>query len=551
MQSIHVRRFPARLRHFGTRSKETAVAASTGLLNERGDEILPQKISLMSDLVQLQPYNEHNRRLEAHVHPQAWVNPAPAKRYNLVVIGGGPAGLVAAAGAAGIGAKVALIERDLLGGDCLNVGCVPSKGLISAARVAATVRDAADFGVDVERARANFPSIMERMRRLRADMSHHDSAARFRDLGIDVFIGSGKFVRDGVVEVAGAQLNYRKAVIATGARAARLPIPGLEDVDFLTNESIFSLTELPQRLIVIGGGPIGTEMAQSFARFGSQVTQIEKSAHILAREETDAALIVQDAMRKDGVQFVLNAATVGVEQRGLEKVVHVRQDGQEREIVGDALLIGIGRSPNVDDLGLENVGVKYDARTGVEVNDNLRTANRRIFAAGDVCSRFMFTHAADFMARIVIQNSLFPGRGKVSRLTIPWTTYTSPELAHVGIDPREAARQGTEIDTYTQPLSAVDRAILEGEDAGFVRIHTKKGTDRILGATIVATNAGDMISEITLAMTHGLGLGKIASTIHPYPTQAEAIRKVGDMYNKTRLTPFVKSLFEKWLTWTR
>lgn len=506
----------------------------------------------MTKLVQLQPYDAHNQKLESYVHPVDWVNPEPAGRYNLVVIGSGPAGLVTAVGAAGLGAKVALVERELMGGDCLNVGCVPSKGVISAARIAAAVRDAVDFGVDVPADwGVDFAKVMERMRRLRADMAHHDAASRFQKLGIDVFLGQGTFTKDGTVDVAGKKLRYKRAVICTGGRAAKLPIEGLDSVDYLTNESLFSLTELPKRLIVIGGGPIGTEMAQSFARFGSSVTQIEKAAHILAREDKDAALIVQQAMEKDGVNFVLNANTVRVEQRGDEKVVVVQQDGVEREIIGDQLLVGIGRTPNVDGMGLEDVGVKFDNRAGIDVNDNLRTTNKQIYAAGDVCSKFKFTHSADFMARIVIQNTLFMGRGKASALTIPWATYTSPELAHVGLGPDEARKEGIEVDTYTQPFSGVDRAILEGEEEGFVRIHVKKGSDKIVGATIVGSNAGDMISEITLAMTHGLGLKKIGSTIHPYPTQGDAIRKVGDLYNRTRLTPFVKNLFNKWLSWTR
>ncbi len=505
----------------------------------------------MKDSIQLQPYNEHNQKLESHVHPPDWKNPIPNGRYNLVVIGGGPAGLVTAAGAAGIGAKVALIERELMGGDCLNVGCVPSKGVISAARVAATVKAAEEFGVKVHGYDVDFAAAMNRMRRLRAEMSHHDSPSRFTELGVDVYLGSGKFTGEGEIEVAGQKLQYKKAVIATGGRAAELPIPGLKEVEYLTNESIFSLTELPQHLVVIGGGPIGSEMAQSFARFGAKVTQIEMAPRILAREEQDAAEIVQAAMAKDGVEFLLNAKTTRVEQRGQEKVIFYEQDGVEKEVVGDQLLIGIGRSPNVEGLGLETVGVKYDARRGIEVNDNLRSANPNIFAAGDVCTKYKFTHSADFMARMVIQNALFPGRGKASTLTIPWATYTSPELAHVGIYPSEAKEKGIELDTYTQPFDGIDRAILEGETDGFVRVHTKKGTDKILGATIVAANAGDMIGEITLAMKYGIGLGKVGSTIHPYPTQGEAIRKVGDLYGKTRLTPFIKNMFDKWLRWQR
>lgn len=505
----------------------------------------------MSELIQLQPYDKHNQELESQVHPPDWINPKPSGRYNMVVVGAGTAGLVSAIGAAGMGAKVALIERELMGGDCLNVGCVPSKGVISAAHAAAAVRDAADFGVHVpEGWNVDFAAVMERMRRLRAGISHHDSAARFRDQGIDVFIGDGKFVDPQTIEVDGAQLKFKKAVVATGARAAKLPIPGLSEVGVLTNESIFSLTELPKHLIVIGGGPIGTEMAQSFARFGSRVTQIEKAAHILSREESDAAMVVQQAMEKDGVRFLLNATTIKLTQRGDEKVVYAEQGGKEVEIVGDQVLIGIGRQPNVERMGLEQAGIKFDPRDGIEVNDRLQTTNPNVYAAGDVASNYKFTHAADFQARIVIQNALFLGRGKASALTIPWATYTSPELAHVGLYPADAAKQGIEIDTYKQPMSGVDRAILEGDTEGFVSVHVEKGTDKILGATIVAKNAGDMISEISLAMTHRLGLRKIGSTIHPYPTQAEAIRKLGDQFNRTRLTPLVAKVAKKWLAWT-
>ncbi len=506
----------------------------------------------MSELVQLQPYDVHNQKLESNVHPLDWVNPEPASRYNLVVIGGGTAGLVSAMGANGVGAKVALIERDLLGGDCLNVGCVPSKALISAARIAAAVRDAEPFGVRVPNGTCvDFPAVMERMRRLRAGISPHDSAARFRDAGIDVFIGNGKFVDRRTIEVGGKRLRFSKAVVATGARAATLPIPGLDRVAALTNESVFSLTELPKRLIVIGGGPIGTEMAQCFARFGSEVTQIEKANHILPREDSEAAMIVQRALAKDGVRIVANTMVKRIERRGDLKIVVIEHEGSESELIGDEVLVGIGRTPNVDGMGLEIAGVTFDHRTGVDVNDRLRTSNPRIYAAGDVASKYKFTHAADFMARIVIGNALFFGRGKASRLTVPWATYTSPELAHVGIQPREAEEQGIAIDTYTQPLSGVDRAILEGESEGFVRVHVNKGKDKIRGATVVANNAGDMISEITLAMNNGLGLKKLGSTIHPYPTQAEAIRKLGDQFNRTRLTPMIAGAMKQWLGWTR
>jgi pyruvate/2-oxoglutarate dehydrogenase complex dihydrolipoamide dehydrogenase (E3) component len=504
------------------------------------------------DGVSLPPMDEHNRRLVEHVHPSDWTNPTPSGRYNLVVVGAGTAGLVAAAGAAGLGAKVALIERHLMGGDCLNVGCVPSKGLISAARAAATVRDAADFGVRApESVSVDFGKVMERMRRLRAGIAHVDGAARFRELGVDVYLGNGQFTGRDTVDVGGTTLRFKKAVIATGARAAAPPIPGLEDAGYLTNETIFSLTKLPRRLAVIGAGPIGCEMAQAFARFGSRVTLIEMADHVLSREDPDAAKVVQRALEKDGIEILTRAKTVLVGREGDERVLALEVDGAKRELRADAVLVGIGRQPNVDGLGLEAAGVRYDDRFGVEVDDTLRTSNASIFAAGDICSKYKFTHAADFQARIVIQNALFMGRKKASGLVMPWCTYTDPEIAHVGMYEAEAQEAGFEVDTYTQPFSEVDRAILDGETAGFAKVHVHKGSDRIVGATIVASHAGEMISEITVAMAAGKGLGTISAAIHPYPTQADAIRKLGDQYNRTRLTPTVKRWMERWLSWTR
>jgi pyruvate/2-oxoglutarate dehydrogenase complex dihydrolipoamide dehydrogenase (E3) component len=505
----------------------------------------------MMELIPLQPKDKYNQELESNVRPPDWQNPTPAERYNLVVIGGGTAGLVTAAGAAGLGAKVALVERELLGGDCLNVGCVPSKGLISAARAARTVRHAGEFGVKVpEGTRVDFPSVMERMRRLRAQISPNDSASRFRDLGVDVFLGEGRFTGSNSISVGDQTLRFKKAVIATGARASAPPIPGLDTVEYLTNETVFSLTQLPQRLGVIGAGPIGCELAQSFALFGSKVFLVESTHGILPREDADASNVVKESMLRDGVNLLCcgRDTVVRMEADGIHLTL-TSHDKPYDEVV-DALLVAAGRTPNVDDLGLDTVGVEYDRREGVQVSDQLQTSNPKIYAAGDICSKYKFTHAADFMARIVIQNTLFLGRAKASALKIPWCTYTSPEIAHVGLYEEDAGRQGIETDTFVQDLEDVDRAILEEETDGFVKIHVKKGRDEIVGATIVATNAGDMISEITLAMTHGLGLKKIGSTIHPYPTQAEAVRKVGDLYNRTRLTPLVKSAFRKWLAWT-
>lgn len=500
----------------------------------------------------LLPLDRHNLRLQANVRPEDWVNPTPKGRYNLVVIGAGTAGLVSAAGAAGLGARVAIVERELMGGDCLNVGCVPSKALIGAARVAATARNGTDFGViGGERVSTDFSRAMDRMRRLRADISKADSVARFRDLGVDVFLGQATFIGPDRLRVDDRELQFSRAVIATGGRAAAPPIPGLDQVPYLTNETVFSLTELPKRLGVIGAGPIGCEMAQSFARFGSEVHLVEALHGVLPREEPDAAEIVRHALDRDGVQLRCCGKNLVIEKHQGAIHMKVESHGTGYDIAVDQVLVSVGRAPNVEGLGLEAAGVEYDAKKGVIVDDHLRTSNKRIFAAGDICSRYQFTHAADFMARIVIQNALFFGRKKVSALTIPWCTYTSPELAHVGLYPTEAAEQGIEIDSFTQKLEEVDRAVLEGEAEGFARVHVAKGTDRIVGATIVAANAGDLIGTLSLAMTHKIGLGAIASTIHPYPTQGEAIRKAGDQYNRTRLTPTVKRLFERWLAWNR
>jgi pyruvate/2-oxoglutarate dehydrogenase complex dihydrolipoamide dehydrogenase (E3) component len=500
----------------------------------------------------VQPYDAHNQFLVSNVHPPDWANPEPAGRYNLVVLGAGTAGLISAAGAAGLGGRVALVEREFLGGDCLNVGCVPSKALIRASRAAAEVQGAHEYGVEVVAgASVNFPAVMERMRRLRAALSATDSAARYRSLGIDVFLGEAHFTGPDTVEVGGRVLRFRRAVIATGARAARPDIPGLADAGFLTNETVFTLTELPSRLAVIGAGPVGCELAQAFARFGARVSLLANRPQIMPREDEGAARIVEEQMRRDGVKLVLGCNVVRVTREGAEKVLHLECGGQTAEVRVDAILIGVGREPNVQGLGLEAAGVAYDVTQGVHVNDRLQTSNRRIFAAGDICSRFKFTHAADAMARVVIQNALFFGRAKANALVIPWCTYTDPEVAHVGLYEAEAKARGIDVQTFTEPMAHVDRAVLDGDTDGFVKIHVRTGSDRIVGATVVARHAGEMISELTLAMVGGLGLRTLARTIHPYPTQAEAIKRVADAYNRTRLTPFVKGLFQKWLAWMR
>ncbi len=498
------------------------------------------------------PHDVHNGALVSNVHPPDWKNPEPASRYNLVVIGAGTAGLVTAAGAAGLGAKVALVERHLLGGDCLNVGCVPSKCIIRSSRVAADIRDAGEFGIRVPQGtEVDFPFVMERMRRIRARISAHDSAKRFKEMGVDVFLGEGRFSSPDTVEVAGKALRFKKAVIATGTRPVHPAIEGLAEAGFLTNETVFSLTERPKRLAVIGGGPIGCELAQAFRRLGCEVTLFHNASHILNREDDDAAQILQRSFIRDGIRLVLDCKTKRVEKKNGSKVIHIACAGKEEEIAVDEILVGGGRAPNVEGLNLEAAGVKYDKKEGVEVNEHLQTSNPGIYACGDICLKYTFTHTADATARMVIQNALFLGRKKLSALTIPWCTYTDPEIAHVGMYERDAREKGIVVDTFIRPLADVDRAIADGEGEGFVKIHVKKGTDRILGATVVARHAGEMLSEITLAIVGNAGLGTLAKVIHTYPTQAEAIKQAADAYNRTRLTPFIKGLFTRWLAWGR
>jgi pyruvate/2-oxoglutarate dehydrogenase complex dihydrolipoamide dehydrogenase (E3) component len=491
----------------------------------------------------------HNETLVSNVHPPEWVNPEPASRYNLVVIGAGTAGLITAAGAAGLGAKVALIERFLLGGDCLNVGCVPSKCLIRSSRAAEDIRSASPFGVSVEAPTVNFSAVMERMRRLRAHISGHDSAERFRDLGVDIFLGEGQFSGPRTIQVEGTTLNFKKAVIATGARPVHPPVEGLAEAGFLTNETVFSLTERPSRLAVVGGGPIGCELAQAFRRLGSQVTLIEMSSQFLAREDPEASGLLAETFRREGIDVRLSTRLEKVTSTDTEKQLHLESAGKKEVLAVDEILVGVGRAPNVENLNLEAAGVKYNKR-GVLVNDYLQTTNSRVYAAGDISMKWKFTHAADAAARIVIQNALFLGRKKLSALTMPWCTYTDPELAHVGMYEREAREKGLEVDHFVRQLNEVDRGIIDGE-TGFVKVLVKKGTDQILGATIVARHAGEMISEISLAIVAGIGLKTLSQVIHPYPTQTEAIRQAADAYSRTRLTPRVKKLFSAWLSWTR
>lgn len=495
--------------------------------------------------------SEANQRLLRNVRPSGWENPHPSGRYNLVVIGGGSAGLVAAIGAAGLGAKVALIERGLLGGDCLNVGCVPSKTILRSAKALGEIARTHRFGVQVEGVNVDFRKVMERMRHVRAEISEHDSVHRLVKLGIDVFLGEAHFTGPHTIEIDGQTLMFSKAVIATGSRPAVPPIPGLTEIGHLTNETIWDLTSLPPRLAVIGAGPIGAELAQAFRRFGSEVALFDVIPRLLGREDEEAAEVIRRVFEREGIALSLGSEIIQVSRKDDAKELVYKWKGETHALLVDEILVAAGRLPNLEGLNLEAADVAYHKR-GIEVDDTLRTTNPDIYAAGDVASQFQFTHVADATARLVLQNALFPGpKKKLSNLIIPWVTYTDPEVAHVGMYAWEAEKAGIAVQTFVHAFAETDRGRTDGEEEGFVKIHVKKGTDNIVGATIVDRHAGELISEITVAMSGGLGLRHLATVIHPYPTKAEAIRKVADAYNRTRLTPTVTKLLKIWFNWQR
>jgi pyruvate/2-oxoglutarate dehydrogenase complex dihydrolipoamide dehydrogenase (E3) component len=494
----------------------------------------------------LLPDDEYDRALLAQVHPADWVNPAPRDRYHLVVIGAGTAGLVTAAAAAGLGARVALVERHLMGGDCLNVGCVPSKGMLSAAHAWHSARQASGaFGGPPLAGDGDFAQAMTRMRRLRAQLAPVDGAARFQSMGVDVFLGAGRFAGRNVIAVNDAVLRFRRAVIATGARASVPPIPGLAESGFLTNETVFTLTTRPARVAVIGSGPIGCELAQAFQRLGSQVTMLTRDGGILPRDDRDAARLVAASLESDGVTIVTGVEILSVSRTGGTTTLQLRRHGEVSRLDVDQVLVATGRTPNVEGLELQAAGVRATAQ-GIEVDDRLRTANPAVYAVGDVASRYKFTHAADAQARLVVQNALFYGRARASRLVIPWCTYTSPEVAQAGLTEADATARGIAADVVQLDFGHLDRAVLDGETTGVLKVVLARGTDRILGATLVAAHAGEMIGEVALAMTNGLGLSAIGRTIHPYPTQAEVFRKAADQWRKRKLTPRVRQLFNWW-----
>jgi pyruvate/2-oxoglutarate dehydrogenase complex dihydrolipoamide dehydrogenase (E3) component len=494
----------------------------------------------------LLPSDEFNRALIENVHPPDWKNPTPKGRYNLIVIGGGTAGLVSAAGAAALGSRVALIEKHLMGGDCTNYGCVPSKALVRSARAAQAVRSSAEFGVSMPGSgEVDFSLVMERMRRLRAQISVIDSAARFARLGVDVYLGAARFIGRHEVEVNGSRLSFSKAIVATGSKAADLSVPGLREAGYATNETVFSVERLPKRLLVIGSGPIGCELAQTFRRFGSDVVIVTRGNDLLPRDDVDAGQVLKRQFEREGIRMIFGARILRAEISGEHKQLVFNCGRGEERVAGDQILLAIGRQPILDGLDLDAAGVVFN-KDGVTVDQRLQTSNPDIYAAGDVCSVYKFTHAAEGMARIALQNALFFGRRRMSDLVIPWCTYTDPEVAHVGINDRVVREEQLEIDSFTRKLAETDRSILDGETEGFVRIYAQKRNGRLLGVTIVGAHAGESIGEAVLAITKRLTVGDLSATIHPYPTQADAVKRAADLHLRSRLKPWILLLLKRY-----
>lgn len=476
------------------------------------------------------------------------------ERYNLIVIGAGSGGLTVAAGGAVLGARVALLEKHRMGGDCLNYGCVPSKALLKAARVAHTVRTAPTYGL---RGAGPLPAqdlkaVMDYVRAARARVAPHDSVERFTGLGVEVHLTAGRLRSPHEVMLAetDATIWGRQIVLATGSRPRIPDVPGLQEAGFLTNETVFDCSRLPATLLVVGGGPIGVELGQAFARLGSSVTIVSGAEHVLPREDADVADVLARHLRQEGVTILDRARAIRVDRRDGAKRVAIRTSDGERTIDAEEILVAAGRRPSIEGLGLEEVGVAADER-GVRIDRACRTTVPSIWAVGDVAGPYQFTHWANYQARIVIRNALFPGSWSCDYGTVPWTTFTESEVARVGLSEAEALKQGVAYDVFTAPFEDNDRALCEGEPEGFVEVLTRKGRGAILGAAIVHQHAGELLAELVLAKKHGLGLAKLSTPIHVYPTLAEANRAVGDAYLRGRLRPAIKRLLTAVFAWLR
>lgn len=488
-----------------------------------------------------------------------WKRPKRFDR-NLIVIGAGSAGLVSAYIAAGAKAKVTLIEAHRMGGDCLNFGCVPSKALIKSARIAHQMRHAVRYGLEPVEPKVLFSSVMERVHNVIAEIEPHDSVERYTSLGVEVLQGYAKLIDPWTVEVAlnngGSQrLTTRAIIIATGAQPFVPPIPGIDEVGYLTSDTLWDRLRdrpsAPKRLVVLGGGPIGCELAQSFARLGSEVIQIEMAPRLMIREDEDAASLVEASLKSDGVQVLTNHKAVACGVEAGEKWIEVDHGGEKRRIAFDEIIAAVGRAPRLKGFGLEELGIKVDRV--VETNEYLQTLHPNILAAGDVAGPYQFTHVAGHQAWFAAINALFGDlkRFKADYSVIPWATFTDPEVARVGLSEAEAKQKNIPHEVTRFGIDDLDRAIADGSARGFVKVLTVPGKDKILGATIVGEHAGDLLAEFVFAMKHGHGLGKILGTIHIYPTLAEANKMVAGQWRRDHINAFLLSLLERFQTWRR
>jgi len=489
----------------------------------------------------------HEGDLLRRVRPPDWTNPVARQLYDLVVVGGGPAGLAAAEWAIRLGLRIALIERRRLGGDSLNTGTVPSKAIVRTAGVRAILPRAEEFGAPASPdLPVDFPTVMARMRRIRSRIAEYHSADRLRAQGVDVFFGSAHFAASNALTLDDTLMRFKKALIATGSQPQRSTIPGLEEAGYLTSETIFDLASQPKRLAIIGGGPLGCEAAQTFSRLGTHVTLVQDEPKFLPHEERDASQLLSFSLARDGVDTRLNTLVLDVRVENGVKILDTANDAARYRIDADEILLSIGRTPNVADLGLAAAGIAFDPAKGIVVDDFLRTTNPRVYAAGDVCLSLRFTNAAEASARMAVQNAFAARRRRLSQMTIPWCTYCDPEIAHVGMHVWDASERSVPIKSFTVMMQDVARAITDGQDDGFVKIHVKLGTDRILGATIVASRASEMINEISVAMSTGIGMRKLARVLHTYPAQSDAIRLAALAYTLDQPVSWLQKAYARW-----
>ena len=472
---------------------------------------------------------------------------------NVVVIGAGSAGLVSSIIAAGAKAKVILIEKHRMGGDCLNTGCVPSKAIIRSARIADYIKRAAEFGIDGAKGQVNFPKVMERIQSVVKAIEPHDSVERYTSLGVECVAGEAMITSPWTVQVGERTITTRSIVLATGARPFVPPIPGLDKVDYLTSDSLWDLRELPKRLLVLGAGPIGCELAQSFARLGAQVTVVDQAPRIMPREDEDVAELVMERFTREGVRVLTGYKADSFERDKQGGVLHVQGEDERLALPFDKVLIAIGRKANVEGFGLEELQLPLTQRGTIEVNEYLQTIYPNIYACGDVAGPYQFTHMASYQAWFAVLNAMLGGLKKfrINYKVVPWATFTDPEVARVGLSEQEAKEQGIEYDLTRYGIDDLDRAIADGEAHGFVKVLTAPGGDRILGATIVGYHAGELLTEFVLAMTHGLGLKKIAATTHIYPTLSEANRFTANAWRSARIPKKLLPWAERFFRWRR